>query len=268
MQYYNKLMISLKSYEVLLFCDILDHYDCYVIEKYIDMVICKPSKGVSKSEAEFRTDAKTGMLLAIIAIKLHFCNTEPFYKILKFMEYGWLDPGVQLLAREILTKVKEFDPLMSSKIPTKVKEFDPLMSSKIPKKVKEFDPLMSSKIPTKVKEFNPLMSSKIPTKVEKFDPLMSSKIPTKVKEFDPLMSSKIPTKVKEFDLLMSSKIPTKVKEFDPLMSSKIFDPLMSSKIPTKVKESDPSMSSGMNMNLICINMLVSARYWYNFIILV
>ena len=252
-------MISLKSYGVLLFHNILDHYDCYVIDKYIDMVISKPSKGVSKSEAEFRRDTKTGMLLAIIAIKLHFCNTEPFYKILKFMGCRLLDRGTQLLVTEILTKVKEFDPLMSLKIPTKVKEFDPLMSSKMPTKVKEFDPLMSSKIPTKVKEFDPLMSSKIPTKVKEFDPLMSSKIPTKVEEFYPLMSSKTPTKVEEFDPLMSSKMPTKVKEFDPLMSSKT---------PTKVEESDPPMSSGMNINLICINMLVSARYWYNFIVLV
>ena len=104
-------------------------------------------KEVSISETEFSEvtfDYETGMLLAKIAIKLHFYNTEPFYKMLEFMQYRLLNRSAQLLATEILTKVKEFDPPMSSKIPIKVKELDPLMSSKIPTKVRESDPPMSS----------------------------------------------------------------------------------------------------------------------------
>ena len=113
-QYYNKLMTSLKNYEPLPFLyNCLDSYDYYMIVKYIDKVISKDSsKEVSISGTEFSKDAiKTVMLLAIIAIKLYYYSTESFYKMLKFMQSY---PGVQQLATEILSKVKEFDPLISS----------------------------------------------------------------------------------------------------------------------------------------------------------
>ena len=141
--YYKKLIISLKNCETwLLFSDCLDSDDYYMIEEYIDMVISKDdpeleawtsedtfepktkeisipvmmsSKEVSISETEFSEDAsKTGMLLAIVAIKLYYYNTESFYKILEFMQSYKEDPGVKQLAAEILTKVKEFYQLKSS----------------------------------------------------------------------------------------------------------------------------------------------------------
>ena len=129
-QYYDKLMISLKNRKaLLLFNEIFDNDDFLMIWRYNRMVT---RKEVSLSETEFSEDSldyETGMLLAKIAMKLHFYNTEPFYKMLEFMQYRLLNRGAQLLATEILTKVKELDPLMSSKIPTKVRESDPPMSS-------------------------------------------------------------------------------------------------------------------------------------------
>ena len=70
---------------------------------------------VSLSGTDFSKDAfEIGMWLAIIAIKLYYYNTELFYKILEFMQSCNRDPGVRQLATEILSKVKEFDPLNSS----------------------------------------------------------------------------------------------------------------------------------------------------------
>ena len=139
-QYYNKLMISLKNYE--LFSDCVDRWDYVMIRRYIDMVISKDDLGleartsedtfkpktkdisipvrmssqkVSLSGTEFSERAvKTGMLLAMIAIKLYYFNTGSFYKILEFMQSNKEDPGVRKLATEILSKVKAFDPLNSS----------------------------------------------------------------------------------------------------------------------------------------------------------
>ena len=142
-QYYNKLIISLKNYETWpLFRDCVDDYDYYMVKKYIDKVISKDdpeleartsedtfkpktkdistpvmmsSKKVSLSGTEFSKEAsRTGMWLAIIAIKLYYYNTGSFYKILEFMQFYNRDPGVQQLATEILSKVKEFDPLNPS----------------------------------------------------------------------------------------------------------------------------------------------------------
>ena len=110
-------MTSLKNYEPLPFLyDYLDLYDYDVIEKYIVMMNNKDSsEKVSISGTDFSKDAfEIGMLLAIIAIKLYYYNTESFYKMLEFMQSYNKNPDVQRLATEILTKVKEFDPLKSS----------------------------------------------------------------------------------------------------------------------------------------------------------
>jgi len=72
-----------------------------LIEDYVDEVINEDA-------------TKAGMWLARIATKLYYDSTESFYDMLRFMKSSKEDPGVQQLAAEIHTKVKEFNPLMSS----------------------------------------------------------------------------------------------------------------------------------------------------------
>ena len=103
-KYYNKLMRSLKNctdqlYYICLKLDSL--YFRWLIEDYVDEVINEDA-------------TKAGMWLAIIAMKLYCDSTELFYDMLKFMKSSKEDPSIQQLAVEMHTKVKEFDPLMSS----------------------------------------------------------------------------------------------------------------------------------------------------------
>ena len=103
-QYYNKLIPSLKN------CTDQLHRSCWkldilsfrwLIKNYVDKVINEDA-------------TKAGMWLAIIAMKLYYDSTESFYDMLQFMKSSKEDPGVQQLAAEMHTKVKKFDPLMSS----------------------------------------------------------------------------------------------------------------------------------------------------------
>ena len=117
MQYYNKLIPSLKNctdqlyficYSFNFYLLINDYVD-EVINDYVDEVINDYVDEVINEDA-----TKAGMWLARIAMKLYYDSTESFYDMLEFMKSSKEDPGVQQLAAEIHTKVKNFDPLMSS----------------------------------------------------------------------------------------------------------------------------------------------------------
>ena len=99
-QYYNKLIPSLKNCTDQLYriCDC--SFD-FQIKNYVDDVINEDA-------------TKARMWLAIIAMKLYYDSTKSFYDMLNFMKSNKEDPGAQQLAAEIQTKVKVFDPLMSS----------------------------------------------------------------------------------------------------------------------------------------------------------
>ena len=103
-RYYNKLIPSLKNCTDQLYhsCRELDSlYFRRLIRDYVDEVINEDA-------------TKAGMWLARIAMKLYYDSTELFYDVLQVMRSSKEDPGVQQLAAEMYTKVKEFDPLMSS----------------------------------------------------------------------------------------------------------------------------------------------------------
>ena len=103
-QYYSKLMPSLKNCTNQLHHCCLKHFNVdfyHTIKSYVDLVINEDA-------------TKAGMWLPIIAMKLYYDNTKLFYDMLTFMESYDEDSDVQQLAAVIRTKVKEFDPLMSS----------------------------------------------------------------------------------------------------------------------------------------------------------
>ena len=103
-QYYNKLMPSLKNCTNQLYECCWEYFNSdfhHIIKNYVDEVINEDA-------------TKAGMWVARIAMKLYYDNTKSFYRMLKFMESYNEDSDVQQLAAEIRTKVKEFDPLMSS----------------------------------------------------------------------------------------------------------------------------------------------------------
>ena len=103
-QYYNKLIPSLKNCTDQLFCsrwEVDSLYFHFLINDYVNEVINEDA-------------TKARMWLATIAMKLYYDSTESFYRMLQFMKSNEEDPGVQQLAAEMHTKVKEFDPLMSS----------------------------------------------------------------------------------------------------------------------------------------------------------
>ena len=112
-QYYSQLMSTLRNHteELISFSLATDSIisfswrtDSNVNSLILDYVRKMSNKDVTKAE----------FWLARISMQLYYFYTKLFYKMLEFMESYERDRGVQRLAAEIHTKVKEFDPLMSS----------------------------------------------------------------------------------------------------------------------------------------------------------
>ena len=97
-QYYNKLIESLRNCTNMLYYWCMDHRR-------------SPDRELFFYVMSTEDTSKAGILLARLAIQLYYDNTHSFYKMLKSMQYDY--SAIQL-AEEIHKKIKEFDPLMSS----------------------------------------------------------------------------------------------------------------------------------------------------------
>ena len=92
MQYHNILIQSLTNCKHFLFAYLWDIYSVMLMP-----VAARLERGLAK-----------------IAMRLYYCDTTLFYKMLECMQSYDEDPSVQQLAKEIRTKIMEFDPLTSS----------------------------------------------------------------------------------------------------------------------------------------------------------
>ena len=100
-QYYNKLIISLRYYT-------LELYDrCDISHDWMMMYFIKYSHKATD-------DSVIGLLLAKLAMQLHSGNTSSFYKMLKFMKNLELNTTVHHLAIEIQAEIIGFRQNTSS----------------------------------------------------------------------------------------------------------------------------------------------------------